>query len=629
MTYQALARKWRPQDFSSIIGQGAVVTALRNAIDEGRIAHAYLFAGIRGVGKTTAARVFAKALNCDTRRAGGPDASADPCNECPSCTEITRGSDLDVLEIDAATYSKVEQVRELTESLRYSPAGDHYKVVVIDEIHRLSRQAFDALLKIVEEPPSHLVFVFATTEIEVVPATILSRCQEFHFRRVAGAEVTGHLRTMCEAESIEASDRALRLIARAGEGSVRDSVALLDQLATFGSGTITEEQATHLLGGLDLRLYHDLLRDILAGDAAAVSAHLCHIEGKGWDPRRTHAQFLGYCRDALHAAVGAGTDQLEMPEDDAEALATLATDTGYESLLHLLNQLLRSEDLVRRTDTPALAVEIAWLRAAELPKLTSIEEILQSGATGGAAGGRSGSGASAPAAAKRQPPKRQRAERPPRRPEAKAAPSKARSGGPPRRPPPEPDAGPPPESGPRRTPPPPPDSDAGPPPDSEPPPRRARPPAAPPQPVAEPPAEAPLAEAEEPAAGPRLSPDPATALLEIVSKRKQPLAARLRQCQKLAYRDGVLEITIAPDDPPLREALERNNNREILSAAVREVWGEDGRWALLEGEATAAAEEAQPEEDKGAEHPIVQSALDLFGGTIESIEDTSQGSNDP
>src|SRR5689334_15946462 len=235
MAYQVLARKWRPQNFSSLVGQEPIVTALRNALQEGRIAQAYLFSGIRGVGKTTAARVLAKALNCER----GP--AADPCNECTPCLEITKGGDLDVIEVDAATYSKVEQVRELTESLRYGPARDRYKVVVLDEVHRLSRQAFDALLKVVEEPPPNLVFIFATTEIEAVPATILSRCQEFHFRRVAAEVLVEHLRQICDSEGISASDVSLRLIARAGEGSVRDSVALLDQLATFGSGTIADE----------------------------------------------------------------------------------------------------------------------------------------------------------------------------------------------------------------------------------------------------------------------------------------------------------------------------------------------------------------------------------------------------
>jgi DNA polymerase-3 subunit gamma/tau len=375
MTYQVLARKWRPPDFSSVIGQEPIVTALRNALTEGRIAQAYLFSGIRGVGKTTAARVFAKALNCER----GP--AADPCNECAPCREIAAAADLDVIEVDAATYSKVEQVRELTESLRYGPARDRYKVVVIDEIHRLSRQAFDALLKIIEEPPPHLVFIFATTEIDAVPATILSRCQEFHFRRVPSETVSNHLRGIAEHEDIEASDAALRLIARAGEGSVRDSLALLDQLATFGSGAVPDEEAMRLLGGMDTALFEQVLTGILSGDRAAVSAAVHRVEEEGWDPRNVFAQFLAYCRDGLHLALAppngseapAGVD---LPAEEAARLSEHAREAGYENLLRLLHQLLSSEETVRRSDASSLALEIAWLRAAELPRLTSVEDLL-------------------------------------------------------------------------------------------------------------------------------------------------------------------------------------------------------------------------------------------------------------
>jgi DNA polymerase III subunit gamma/tau len=370
MAYQVLARKWRPQNFSNLVGQEPIVTALRNALREGRIAQAYLFSGIRGVGKTTAARVLAKALNCER----GP--AADPCNECMTCIEITRGSDIDVIEVDAATYSKVEQVRELTESLRYGPARDRYKVVVLDEIHRLSRQAFDALLKIVEEPPRHLVFIFATTEIDAVPATILSRCQEFNFRRVPSHDLAAYLRTITEAEGIKASDTALRLIARAGEGSVRDSVALLDQLATFGSGSIADEDTVRLLGGLDTALFQSLITGILAGDTRAVSAAVRRVEDEGWDPRHVYGQFLAFGRDALHLAMGGSPEQIDLPGEEAHALAATAKASGYENLLRLMSQLLNSEPIVRRSDTGALAVEIAWLRAAELPKLIRVEEIL-------------------------------------------------------------------------------------------------------------------------------------------------------------------------------------------------------------------------------------------------------------
>lgn len=373
MAYQVLARKWRPQDFSSLVGQEHIVTALRNALQEGRIAQAYLFSGIRGVGKTTAARVLAKALNCER----GP--AADPCNECTRCREIGAGQSLDMLEVDAATYSKVEQIRELTETLRYAPTGGRYKVVVLDEVHRLSRQAFDALLKIVEEPPAHLVFIFATTEIDAVPATILSRCQEYQFRRVPSPILAQHLRHICNEEKIEATDNALRLIARAGEGSVRDSVALLDQLATFGSGKIADEDASHLLGGLDTALFQRLIGAVLDGDPAGVHQIVLEIEEKGWDPQHVFGQFLLFTRDGLHLALGAAVSSVDLAAEDAEALARRVKPAGYERLLQVLNLLLASEAGIRRSEFGLLALEIAWLRAAELPKVVRIEELLAEG----------------------------------------------------------------------------------------------------------------------------------------------------------------------------------------------------------------------------------------------------------
>ena len=370
MAYQVLARKWRPQDFATLIGQAPVVTALRNALQEGRIAQAYLFAGIRGVGKTTVARVFAKALNCERGPANGP------CNDCLPCREITAGADLDVLEIDAATYSKVEQIRELTESLRYGPSRDRFKVVVLDEVHRLSRQAFDALLKIVEEPPPHLVFIFATTEIDAVPATILSRCQEFHFRRVSAQEVADHLATLCHQEEIEASSVALRLIARAGEGSVRDAVALLDQLATFGGKRISDEDAARLLGGLDTALFHRLLVAVVDGDPVSVLAASARVAEEGWDPRQVFAHFLAYCRDAVRLALGTKPEDVDLPLDESQQLAALARRAGYENLLRVLHLLIQAEPTVRRSDSGSLACEVAWLRAAELPKLLDLEAVL-------------------------------------------------------------------------------------------------------------------------------------------------------------------------------------------------------------------------------------------------------------
>jgi DNA polymerase-3 subunit gamma/tau len=644
MAYQVLARKWRPQNFSSLVGQEPIVTALRNALAEGRIAHAYLFSGIRGVGKTTAARVLAKALNCEH----GP--APDPCNECTACVEIARGSDLDVLEVDAATYSKVEQVRELTESLRYGPARDRYKVVVLDEVHRLSRQAFDALLKIVEEPPPYLVFIFATTEVEAVPATILSRCQEFHFRRVPAPAAAALLRQICDAESIQASDSALRLVARAGEGSVRDAVALLDQLATFGSGTISDEAAVHVLGGLDIALFRRLLEAILQGDAAGVSREVRFIEDEGWDPRHVYGQFLAYCRDALHLALGSDPAQVDLVLEEARALAELARGAGYENLLRLLNQLLASEPMVRRTETGALALEIAWLRAAELPKLVRIEELLTGGGT---------MAPTAPGAA--------------RGPKTPAIPAGNRSAAT--------DTG---LSGGQRPPQAPAPVAAGRAPAADPPAGAGRTPVPDPlggavrTPAADSPARATAGAASgvraathgdraasvtangagdrqnggdrsdadgtaarsgtlaAPAAGAGNSGAAGAAaiqaFLEEVAARKQPLAAHLEQAATLRFEAGRLVILLPPGDAYLSTRLRQPANRETVTAAVARVWGTEASWDFAEGVAPplpaaaalsepAAAADPRADEEAALLNPAVQTLLDIFGGRVEAVEE--------
>jgi DNA polymerase-3 subunit gamma/tau len=541
------------------------VTALRNALTEGRIAQAYLFSGIRGVGKTSAARLLAKALNCEK----GP--RAEPCNECTICTEITRGADLDVLEVDAATYSKVEQVRELTESLKYGPARDRYKVVVLDEIHRLSRQAFDALLKIVEEPPAHLVFIFATTEIEAVPATVLSRCQEFHFRRVPSEVVARHLRALCDHEKLEASDTALRLVARSGEGSVRDAVALLDQLATFGGGTVTDEEAVRLLGGLDVELFRELLAAIVEGRPAAVRSAVAHIEEEGWDPRNVYGQFLAYCRDALHLALGGDAERVDLPREEASALAELARRSGYENLLRLSQQLLASEVTVRRSEAGTLAVEIAWLRAAELPKLTRIEEILAGGGARPAETARKARAADPPR------PRREAQAKPPRPPEA---------------PEPEPPAHPP-SDGPAKT--------AG------------------------------GAAGGDAAPAHRGT---IAAFLEEVTRRKPPLAARLEP-RRLTFEDGRLRIALPADEldalerssnPQILEECARAtwgpDTAYTLEAREPEPRAGEAAPETHESAAPGGAEDT-------AEDTTVQTVLDLFGGRVEAVEKPDSVSEDP
>ncbi|MEM6702624.1 MAG: DNA polymerase III subunit gamma/tau [Acidobacteriota bacterium] len=562
MSYQVLARKWRPQDFSELVGQEPIVTALRNALREGRVAQAYLFSGIRGVGKTTTARVLAKALNCER----GPDQG--PCPDCRPCIEITAGSDLDVIEVDAATYSKVEQVRELTESLRYGPARDRYKVVVIDEIHRLSRQAFDALLKIVEEPPPHLTFIFATTEIEAVPATILSRCQEFHFRRVPAETLAAHLRKLSEAESIEASDTALRLIARAGDGSVRDSVALLDQLATFGNGAISDEDAVRLLGGLDTALFEALLEAIVGGHSAEVSTLVRRVEDEGWDPRNVFSQFLRFCRDALHLAQGADPELIDLPRDQTQALAEKARATGFENLLRLLNQLLQSEQLVRTSEAGILALEIALLRATELPKLMRIEDLLGggegSGGTGSAPGSGSGRAAGSPSGGS---------------PSASASSTSSSDTS----------------------------ASAG---------RSAS---------ASTDGEAP----SERRTTPSLRTAGVDDLRNRVTEVSQSLAAHLDAAAQVEVEGSTVSIVVAGDDELTKDAFGRERNRKILDDVVRELWGASAEWGMkVDRHASSKVETVveetvspEPEDaDPAAEHPTVQKVLEMFGGTIAAIE---------
>jgi DNA polymerase-3 subunit gamma/tau len=445
--------------------------------------------------------------------------------------------------------------------------------VVLDEIHRLSRQAFDALLKIVEEPPPHLVFIFATTEIDAVPATILSRCQEFHFRRVPSPMLAAHLRTICEPEGIRASDTALRLIARAGEGSVRDSVALLDQLATFGSGAIADEDAIRLLGGLDTALFQTLLAGILTGDSGAVSEAVRRIEDEGWDPRHVYGQFLAFCRDALHLAMGGSPEQVDLPGEEAATLAATARASGYENLLRLLNQLLTSEPIVRRSDTGALAVEISWLRAAELPKLTRIEELLA-----GSLPASEAAGSARPAAAPRSAP----APAPQRR-----APEPA----------PRPAAAPPPP------PPAPPRAEAAP------------QPAAPP---ASAPAPSPVPAPSRPSAG-----DPITAFKEEAGRRKQNLGGFLDAAEDLRFEGGRMSILCPQGDNYLKGRLEAN--RAILEEAGAAVWGSGTRVDILESRGAskaAAAPEAKPAPVQQVEQiPTVQAVLDIFQGRIETVEE--------
>ena len=295
LSYQVLALKYRPATFDEVVGQSTVIRTLRNAIEQDRIGHAFLLSGARGVGKTTTARLLAKALNCS--KGEGP--TAEPCDECDSCREIADGQSLDVQEIDGASNNSVDQVRELRESARYNPARDRFKIWIIDEVHMLSTGAFNALLKTLEEPPPRVKFIFATTEYHKIPETILSRCQQYDFRMIPTRDLQAHLRTVADREGIQVGDAALGQIARAAEGSVRDGLSLFDQVLAFTGEEVKDEEVAGLLGLVDRELLHRASGAIEAGDSLAVFDLVESLADYGADYRNFARELLLHLREIL------------------------------------------------------------------------------------------------------------------------------------------------------------------------------------------------------------------------------------------------------------------------------------------------------------------------------------------
>ena len=405
MSYQALARKYRPQTFEDIVGQETVVRTLHNAIEQERIHHAYLFSGVRGVGKTTAARIFAKALNC----VNGP--TATPCNTCSICREITEGIDLDVREIDAATYTQVENVRELREVTQFQPARDRNRIFIIDEAHMLSTAAWNALLKLIEEPPPHVVFILATTEMQKVPQTILSRVQQFVFRKLTQTEVQDRLAVICRSEGIEAETEALEIVARRGEGSVRDSLSLLDQVIAYGGRSLHSRDVVTSLGLSDGGFFAELCELIGAGDAAGLMGKLDEAATEGRDFKLLFRDFMTYTRNVFVVATGAADKLLTVPPEDLDALKGVAAGFEPTEILRILNLLMQDAETINRAEHQRLAVEISLLKAATLPRLRSIESVM------------AGEKAAVPAASR--PAQPQRPAPPIERPAAKVSPARS------------------------------------------------------------------------------------------------------------------------------------------------------------------------------------------------------------
>jgi DNA polymerase-3 subunit gamma/tau len=357
MSYLVLARKYRPQTFEQVVEQAHITRTLTNAISTGRVAHAILFSGPRGTGKTTVARILAKAMNCEQ----GP--TPEPCNVCRSCAEITAGHASDVFEIDGASNNSVDQIRELRENIKYMPAHSAFKIYIIDEVHMLSTAAFNALLKTLEEPPAHVMFMFATTEPHKIPITILSRCQRHDFRRVALASISNHMDWICKQEGFEIDEQSLGLIAREAGGSLRDALSLLDQIMTCTQGKISHEQVLDILGVIDRKMLYDLAAAILTADIPAVFDLLDDIHDRGHDMKRLHADLLEHFRNLLVAAFGKKVSKLvDLPAGEIEQLVQQARLVSEGTLNQIFDLLFREEPVVRFSPQPKLALEMALVR---------------------------------------------------------------------------------------------------------------------------------------------------------------------------------------------------------------------------------------------------------------------------
>ena len=372
MSYQVFARKWRPQVFEDVVGQGHITRTLQNAITTNRLAHAFLFSGPRGVGKTTTARILAKALNCKE----GP--TPTPCGKCDSCRETAAGTSVDVIEIDGASNRGIEHIRELRETVKYAPVGGKYKVYVIDEVHMLTNEAFNALLKTLEEPPPHVIFIFATTEPQKIPATIHSRCQRYGFKRIALAEITAKLREITDKEGITISDQGLSMIARAAEGSMRDSQSLLDQAVSYSGMSIKDEDLQTTLGAVAQETLRAFADGILARDAGRLLKHIDALLEQGQDMRQLLAGLVEHIRNLLIVSIAKDPDRaIELPATDVELIRQQAASTNPERLVLLFDSLSKTLDEMRWSPHQRFTLEVGLVKACSIAPLRPLAEVLE------------------------------------------------------------------------------------------------------------------------------------------------------------------------------------------------------------------------------------------------------------
>jgi len=380
MAYQVLARKWRPQRFDEVIGQEPVTRTLRNAIASGRIAHAFVFAGPRGSGKTTTARILAKALNC----VKGP--TAEPCGVCEACVEIAQGRDIDVLEIDAASHTGIDNIREVViAGLAITPVRDRYKIFIIDEVHQLSTPSFNALLKSIEEPPSHVVFMMATTEMHKIPDTILSRSQVFEFRAISARAITAQLRTIADSEKVEVPDAGLALIARAAEGSMRDAQSALDQVIAFAGQTIAVDEVSTVLGLVGRDMLFDLIGAVIAEDGPGAFALADRAVESGHDLKLVCRELSRVVRDMMLLSVDpARAGQGELADEELERLREAGKHFSREDLMRAFDLLAAAEQEIRNASQPRYHFEMVLLKWMHLRKLVPLTDLMEQMGSGSA-----------------------------------------------------------------------------------------------------------------------------------------------------------------------------------------------------------------------------------------------------